>query len=97
MEQATLQLADLPGSATSSNNEPTNGAAPVVNQGGGGDDDDSDKGGDEDVPMTFPQRVSRVSNWAKTEKEERRPFAFGELRREEAGRKILASQPATLL
>ena len=58
MEQATLQLADLPGSATSSNNEPTNGAAPVVNQGGGGDDDDSDKGGDEDVPMTFPQRVN---------------------------------------
>ena len=54
MDQSTLQLADLPGSAT---NEPTNGAA-AANQ-GGGDDDDSDKGGDEDVPMTFPQRVSR--------------------------------------
>ena len=56
MEQSTLQLADLPGSAT---NEATNGAA-AVNQ-GGGDDDDSDKGGDEDVPMTFPQRVSNES------------------------------------
>ena len=56
MEQSNLQLADLPGSATGS--EPTSGAA-ATNQ-SGGDDDDSDKGGDEDVPMTFPQRVSEV-------------------------------------
>ena len=49
MEQSSLQLADLPASEPAAANS-------------GGDDDDSDKGGDEDVPMTFPQRVreSRV-------------------------------------
>jgi hypothetical protein len=56
MEQNNLQLADLPGSATG--NETNNGAA--ASSQGGGDDDDSDKGGDEDVPMTFPQRVSAL-------------------------------------
>ena len=52
MDQANLQLADLPGSGGTA--EPTNGNAAA-------DDDDSDKGGDEDVPMTFPQRVSSPS------------------------------------
>ena len=48
---------------------PSSEAPPAVSSGGddnnnnnngGGDDEDSDKGGDEDVPMTFPQRVSTV-------------------------------------
>lgn len=65
----TNQLADLAVStnanATSNgNNAGAASAGTMVKQednkiaGGGGGDSDSEKNGDEDVPMTFPQRVS---------------------------------------
>jgi hypothetical protein len=52
MDPQRLHLADLTGSGNTM--DPSYAAAS-----GGGDDDDDEKCGDEDVPMTFPQRVSQ--------------------------------------
>jgi hypothetical protein len=52
MDPQSLHLADLTGSGN------TMDQSYAASSGGGGDDD-SDKCGDEDVPMTFPQRVSQ--------------------------------------